>query len=98
MIAYLRPSLHLVCEFSEVCLSYMQFHVLKGEKLKVRSGRNLNLSEILYLSWLPSCLMKMQNKKLRSFRVHNIFSIICVWEFFFQYSRARNSKVNGRIW
>ena len=30
-IAHLRHSMHLVCEFSEVCLGYMQFQVLKRE-------------------------------------------------------------------
>ena len=41
-----------------------------------RCGRNLTSSEFLWLSWLTACLMMIQSKM----SVHNIFSIVSIWE------------------
>ena len=50
-------------------------------KWLVWSGQNLNLSEILCLSWLPASLTKIQSNNERA-SVETSFSYCSLWEIF----------------
>ena len=63
----------------------------------VRSGRNSNSSEILWLSWLPASL-KMIWSKVKALSSRQHFLHHTVYGKNFCRSRASNSKVNGLIW
>ena len=65
-------------------------------KWLIRSSRNSNSSEILWLSWLQASLTKIRTKMSELAWRHH-FPIISLWEIF-RHSRAANSIVSGPIW
>ena len=65
-------------------------------KWPIRSSRNSNSSEILWLSWLPASLTKIRSK-MNELAWRHHFPIISLWEIF-RRSRAANSIVSGPIW
>ena len=65
-------------------------------KWLIRSSQNSNLSEILWLSWLPASLTKILSK-MNELAWRHHFPIISLWEIF-RRSRAANSIVSCLIW
>ena len=65
-------------------------------KWLIRSSRNSNSSEILWLSWLPASLTKIWSK-MNELAWRHHFPIISLWEIF-RRSRAANSINSGAIW
>ena len=65
-------------------------------KWLIRSSRNSNSSEILWLSWLQASLTKIRSK-MNELAWRHHFPIISLWEIF-RRSRAANSIVSGPIW
>ena len=63
---------------------------------KIPSSRTSNLSEILWLSWLPASLTKI-GLTMNELAWRHHFPIISLWEIF-RRSRAANSTVSGPIW
>ena len=74
---------------------------------KVWSGQNLNLSEILCMSWLPADPINNECASLEKSFSHRSIMNVLVWrnhfshyslgEKFFQWSKVCNSEVNDPI-